>query len=60
MKCCHCEADSLYSEWKDTSRCKSCGRRFVFVPRAGDPFSDVAFQKAIDAVSAEGRVRWGV
>ena len=60
MKCCHCEADSLYREWKDTRRCKSCGRRFVFVPRAGDPFSDVAFQKAIDAVSAEGRVRWGV
>lgn len=60
MKCCHCEADTLYSEWKDSRRCKTCGRRFVFFPRDGDPFSDVAFQKAIVAVSAEGRVRWGV
>jgi hypothetical protein len=60
MKCCHCEADSTYSDWKDTRRCKKCGRKFVFFPRDGDPFSDVAFQKAIAAVSAEGRVRWGV
>ena len=60
MKCCHCEADSNYSEWQDTRRCTKCGRKFVFFPRDGDPFSDVAFQKAIAAVSAEGRVRWGV
>jgi len=60
MKCCHCEADSTYSQWKDTRRCKKCGRKFVFFPRDDDPFSDVAFQKAIDVVSAEGRVRWGV
>ena len=60
MKCCRCEADSLYRDWKDTRRCRKCGRRFVFFPRDGDPFSDVAFQKAIAAVSAEGRVRWGV
>ena len=60
MKCCHCEADSIYSQWKDTRRCTKCGRKFVFFPRDGDPFSDVAFQKAIAAVSAEGRVRWGV
>ena len=60
MKCCHCQADSIYSQWKDTRRCTKCGRKFVFFPRDGDPFSDVAFQKAIDAVSAEGRVRWGV
>jgi hypothetical protein len=60
MKCCHCEADSNYSEWQDTRRCTKCGRKFVFFPRDGDPFSDVAFKKAIDAVSAEGRVHWGV
>ena len=60
MKCCHCEADSIYSQWKDTRRCTKCGRKFVFFPRDGDPFSDVAFQKAIAAVSAEGRVHWGV
>ena len=60
MKCCHCEADSTRSEWYYTRRCKKCGRKFVFFPRDGDPFSDVAFQNAIAAVSAEGRVRWGV
>lgn len=60
MKCCHCKADTLYSEWKDSRRCKTCGRRFVFAPRNGDPFSDVAFQRAVEVVSAEGRVRWGV
>lgn len=60
MKCCHCEADSTRDEWYYTRRCKRCGRKFVFFPRDGDPFSDVAFQNAIAAVSAEGRVRWGV
>jgi len=60
MKCCHCGADSKYREWKDTRRCTACRRTFVFFPRDGDPCSDITFRKAIDAVSAEGRVRWGV
>ena len=60
MKCCHCEADSTRDEWYYTRRCKRCGRKFVFFPRDGDPFSDVTFQNAIAAVSAEGRVHLGV
>lgn len=60
MKCCHCEKDSKYSEWETTRRCPACGRRFVFIPRGGDPCSDVMFARAIEAVSSEGSVRWGV
>jgi hypothetical protein len=60
MKCRHCGENSRYKDWKDTWRCPKCRRPFVFAPREGDPFSDIAFQRAIDIVSAEGRVRWGV
>lgn len=60
MKCCHCEKDSKYREWETTRRCPACGRRFVFIPRNGDPCSDVMFARAIEAVSSEGSVRWGV
>jgi hypothetical protein len=33
---------------------------FAFEPRLGDPLTDPAFLRSIEAVSAQGRVRWGV
>lgn len=60
MKCCHCGKDATYSTWKDSRACPACGRKFVCIPRNGDPCSDGMFARAIEAVSAEGRVRWGV
>ncbi|HYI00374.1 hypothetical protein [Hyalangium sp.] len=60
MICIRCQADSTYPERKDTKSCKQCNGRFAFEPRENDPFTDVAFQKAIDSVSAGGQVKWGV
>jgi hypothetical protein len=60
MICIRCQADSTYPERKDTKSCKQCNGRFAFEPRENDPFTDMAFQKAIDNVSANGQVKWGV
>jgi DNA-directed RNA polymerase subunit RPC12/RpoP len=60
MICIRCEHDSKYPERKDTKKCPNCGGRFAFEPRENDPFSDKAFQKAIDNVSSLGQVKWGV
>jgi len=38
--------------------CKNCGEKFVFEPRGSDPITDLAFQRAIDAVSDDGRLAW--
>ncbi|MCI0458047.1 MAG: hypothetical protein L0Z62_13870 [Gemmataceae bacterium] len=59
MKCIRCNHDSKYPE-RPKRKCPGCGGTFAFEPREGDPVTDVAFKKAIEAVSAEGRVRWGV
>lgn len=58
MKCIHCGTDSKLSE-RATGLCPKCHKRFAFEPRKGDPFTDAAFQNAIDAVSARGHLRWG-
>lgn len=58
MKCVHCGTDSKFKERAD-GRCPKCQTRFAFEPRKGDPFTDAAFQNAIDAVSAKGQLRWG-
>jgi DNA-directed RNA polymerase subunit RPC12/RpoP/uncharacterized membrane protein YgcG len=58
MKCIRCGTDSKYSE-RSGGACPKCHGRFAFEPRNGDPFTDAAFQYAIDAVSAKGQVRWG-
>ena len=60
MICIRCQHDSKYPERKDTKSCPNCGGKFAFEPREKDPFSDMAFQKAIDSVSASGQVKWGV
>jgi hypothetical protein len=41
-------------------KCPRCKGAFAFEPQAGDPVTDLAFKNAIDAVSADGRVSWGV
>ena len=59
MKCIRCQQDSKYPERKGR-RCPKCKGAFAFEPREGDWMSDYAFHRAIDQVSAEGQVRWGV
>ncbi len=59
MKCIRCGQDSRYKDRK-SKRCRTCDKPFAFEPREGDPLTDAAFQSAIEAVSAKGRVRWGV
>ena len=58
MKCVRCGHESNYSD-RANKKCPKCKGAFAFEPKAGDPFTDVAFQSAIDAVSAKGQVRWG-
>ena len=63
MKCVHCGKDSTYKERRASSAhstCPACGKRFAFEPKDKDPFTDAAFKSAIDAVSANGQIRWGV
>lgn len=60
MICIRCQNDSKYPERKDTKKCPKCGGTFAFEPRDNDPFSDKAFQSAIDKVSSQGQVKWGV
>jgi hypothetical protein len=59
MKCIRCDHDSKYSE-RPGKVCPKCHQSFAFEPRANDMFTDMAFKHAIDAVSADGKVRWGV
>ena len=59
MKCVRCGRDCKYSERTD-GRCPSCGGRFAFEP-AGvrlDPVTDGAFAKAVEAVSAGGKLHF--
>lgn len=60
MICIRCQRDSTYPQRKENRTCSNCGAKFAFEPREGDKFSDKAFQSAIDSVSAQGKVRWGV
>ncbi|MBN1208074.1 MAG: hypothetical protein JXB05_24635 [Myxococcaceae bacterium] len=59
MICIRCQHDSKYSE-RTGKKCPHCGGRFAFEPRENDPFTDMAVQRAIDTVSANGQVKWGV
>jgi uncharacterized membrane protein YgcG len=60
MICIRCQHDSKYPDRKATGTCEKCGGKFAFEPREGARFSDQAFQKAIDKVSSQGKVKWGV
>jgi len=59
VKCIRCGVDSKYKD-RTNRRCPGCRKEFAFEPQKGDPLTDAAFDAAIDAVSAKGRLRWGV
>ena len=59
MKCIRCGKDCTYPQRRN-KKCPSCDGQFAFEPREGDPVNDVAFKAAIEKVSCEGTVRWGV
>jgi hypothetical protein len=59
MKCIHCGVDSKFKD-RQNGKCSHCSHRFAFEPKTGDPLTDGAFKAAIDAVSANGKVKWGV
>ena len=59
MICIRCGHDSKYRE-RTGRRCPKCNGEFAFEPKTGDSVTDKMFQAAIDAVSANGQVRWGV
>ncbi len=58
MKCIRCDHDSKRKE-RTNRTCPKCNGRFAFEPGEGDKLTDVAFQNAINAVSADGQIRWG-
>jgi uncharacterized membrane protein YgcG len=60
MICIRCQHDSKYPDRKATGTCEKCGGKFAFEPREGARFSDQAFKKAIDNVSSDGKVKFGV
>jgi len=61
VKCIYCDHDSKYTERRDRNgQCPTCGKRFAFEPRDGARITDLGFKRAIDAVSANGHVSWGV
>jgi hypothetical protein len=57
MKCIACDHDARYKE-RAGGACPSCGRKFAFEPKRGDRLTDVAFRKAIERVSSDGKVMW--
>lgn len=58
MKCIRCGYDSKYKE-RSSGTCPQCRRKFAFEPQQGGLLTDAAFKGAIDAVSANGQIRWG-
>jgi hypothetical protein len=61
MICIRCQKDSTYPERRDNGgKCPGCNKPFAFDPREGAKMTDKAYQRAIDLVSAEGQVKWGV
>lgn len=59
MKCIRCNQDAKYRD-RSEGKCPSCGERFAFEPRNGDAFTDAAFNRSIELVSGNGKVRWTI
>ncbi len=59
MKCIYCQNDSKYSD-RIGGKCPGCGKAFAFEPKNQDPLTDAAFKAAIDRVSSNEQVKWGV
>src|SRR3954467_1976428 len=59
MQCLRCGTQNDYrARGAAPGGCKTCGPKFVFEPRKGDQITDLAFQRAIVAVSDDGRLAW--
>lgn len=59
MKCIRCGHDSKFKE-RSNGRCPNCRKEFAFEPKSGGLLTDGAFKAAIDAVSVNGQIRWGI
>jgi uncharacterized membrane protein YgcG len=59
MKCIRCNHDSKYKE-RTNKTCPKCKGVFAFEPQLKDPVTDMLFKNAIDAVSSNGKIKWGV
>ncbi len=59
MICIRCDYDSKRRE-RFQRTCPKCRKSFAFDPNGGDILTDLAFQNAINAVSSNGHLRWGV
>jgi hypothetical protein len=61
MKCLRCNHDSRYKD-RPGKICPNCKGEFAFEPAGTtrDPVTDRAFKSAIDSVSSQGQMRWGV
>ena len=59
MICIRCGHDSKHKE-RPNRVCPACAKTFAFEPQQGDPFTDPAFQNAIETISGQGSLRWGV
>lgn len=57
MICVRCRHDSTFKE-RQNRTCPQCKGKFAFEPREKDPFTDQAFERAIQRVSGDGKVRW--
>jgi hypothetical protein len=57
MKCIHCGNDAKLKD-RSGGKCPTCGRSFAFEPTGTDVFTDRGFQKALEKVSAGGRVKF--
>jgi len=57
MKCIYCAHDAMYPD-RAAGVCPNCKKGYAFEPRTGSAYSDMAFKSAIDAVSANGTVRF--
>lgn len=64
MICIRCQHDSKAAERRSAGaegNCPKCGKPFAFDnPSKQNGISDKAFLNAIESVSAQGKVRWGV
>lgn len=59
MRCIRCAHDSNYRD-RSNRICPKCRGMFAFEPRDGDPITDWLMANAMKAVSADGRIRFGV
>jgi uncharacterized membrane protein YgcG len=60
VKCIYCDHDTNYKDRQAMGGCARCRKPFAFEPRTGSRITDLGFKRAVDAVSADGHVKWGL